>query len=59
MPTAGIIYGRTAAGERAWQCADSGLPVPYRRILQLVDSSLSIADIVAELREYSTRQVSD
>lgn len=53
------LVWRTETGQKAWDCADSGLPTPYRRILDLVATPTAVAKIVRELSDYSAKQVED
>ena len=53
------LIWRSETGQRAWTCADSGLPVGYRRILDLVAAPTAISNIAQQLTEYRVKQVHD
>lgn len=53
------LIWRTATGQRAWECPDSGLPAGYRRILGLVEAPTSAASILAKLTDCSAKQIED
>jgi hypothetical protein len=53
------LIWRTKSGQRAWECADSGLPKGYRRILDLAAAPVSVAKVVETLGEFPAKQVAD
>jgi hypothetical protein len=46
-----------AAGQRAWESPNSGLPAHYRRIISLIAAKTSCEDIFKEMACHPTRQV--
>jgi hypothetical protein len=58
MTNAQLVW-RSISGQRAWECNNSGLPLQYRRILDLVASPTPVATLVSRLRDYSAKQVQD
>lgn len=58
MPTK--LVWRTESGQAAWQCANSGLPQGYRRILDLIAAPESVASVITALGDdYPAKQVAD
>ena len=53
------LVWRTDSGQRAWDCANSGLPAAYRRILDLVASPTPVTKIVGQLSDYTAKQIQD
>jgi hypothetical protein len=53
------LVWRSNSGQRAWECANSGLPLQYRRILDLIASPTPAAALVSGLSDYSAKQVQD
>ena len=52
-----VVYFRTAAGQRAWESACSGLPPHYRRILALLGEGASAEELAEALPDLAPRQV--
>ena len=53
------LIWRSETGQQAWTCADSGLPVAYRRILDLVAAPTTVSNVALQLTEYRIKQVQD
>lgn len=58
MTNAQLVW-RSNSGQRAWECKNSGLPLRYRRILDLIASPTPVATLVSALSDYSAKQVQD
>ena len=39
------LYWRSEAGVRAWRCQDSGLPEPFRRILDAMQAPVALESL--------------
>jgi hypothetical protein len=59
MSTAGRIYQRTEAGEKAWESRDPGLPAEQRRILGLIIGETHSDLLQKRLSHYSAAKISD
>jgi len=57
MSTTDRIYRRTAAGLKVWESLTSGLPVPHRRILGVLQVEAHSDMLRAALSCYSERQL--
>jgi hypothetical protein len=53
------LIWRSETGQRAWNCNDSGLPVAYRRILDLVAAPTAVSNVAQQLTEYQVKQIQD
>ncbi len=51
------IYRRTDTGYKAWASDKSGLPVPYRRILGIVERETDFRTLCARMAPYEEREV--
>lgn len=51
------LIWRSDTGHRAWECANSGLPKGYRRILDLLATPLSESKVIQALQEFDSKQV--
>lgn len=39
------LYWRSESGMRAWRCPDSGLPAPFRRILEAMQAPIALESL--------------
>jgi hypothetical protein len=53
------VVSRTAAGQSAWESTNSGLPTPYRRLLDVLATPTPVASLARALPDYSGKQISD
>jgi len=51
------LYWRSEAGVRAWRCLESGLPEPFRRILDAMQAPVALESLRNALTGTSDRQL--